>query len=337
MRASWRWSHGCSRRPFVPWRVTRREGRSPPRNRRSPESSAWSCLEHTATIPESAAGGLITLLTRAGHEVICAYATSFRGDRKFFDRPEAEVRQAEAKAACKILGATTKFFPYAHEKLVADEKTIKEVSDWFEEVKPDIVVTHWPIDTHPNHNITSTLVWQCYKRSGGWSLYFFEVEGGMQTLAFYPELYVDITTVRGSEGTGLLLPQESGAAGFLVADARSNAPRPGRPVRGPVRRGLFAGRGQARLPVVARAVPAETPLSNVVTTGVAWAGKAYACDAACRVSPRAFPFVRINERAGSCESSDTPPRSGVNRIAGGGAQRNLRSRAETGKSRVAAP
>ena len=53
--------------------------------------------------PESAAGGLIALLTRGGHEVICADATSFRGDRKFFDRPEAEVRQAEAIAACKIL------------------------------------------------------------------------------------------------------------------------------------------------------------------------------------------------------------------------------------------
>jgi N-acetylglucosamine malate deacetylase 1 len=149
--------------------------------------------------PESAAGGLITLLTRGGHEVICAYATSFRGDRKFFDRPEAEVRQAEATAACKILGATTKFFPYAHEKLVADEKTIKEVSAWFDEVKPDIVITHWPLDTHPNHNITFTLVWQCYKRTGGWSLYFFEVEGGMQTLAFYPELYVDITAVRATK------------------------------------------------------------------------------------------------------------------------------------------
>ena len=45
--------------------------------------------------PESGAGGLITLLTQAGHEVICGYATCFRGDRKFFDRPEAEVRREE--------------------------------------------------------------------------------------------------------------------------------------------------------------------------------------------------------------------------------------------------
>ncbi len=145
--------------------------------------------------PESAAGGLIKLLTQSGNEVICAYATCFRGDRKFFDRPEAEVRQEEAAAACKILGATTKFFPSAHEKLTADEKTVKEVAAWFNDVKPDIVVTHWPLDTHPNHHTTSSIVWQCYRRSGGWNLYFFEVETGSQSIAFYPELYLDITEV----------------------------------------------------------------------------------------------------------------------------------------------
>jgi N-acetylglucosamine malate deacetylase 1 len=145
--------------------------------------------------PESGAGGLIAALARGGHEVICAYATCYRGDRKFFDRPEGEVRREEATAACKVLGATPKFFPYAHEKLVADEATVKEVSAWLDEIKPDIVVAHWPLDTHPNHHATSSLVWQCYKRSGGWNLYFYEVEAGMQSLAFYPELYLDIGEV----------------------------------------------------------------------------------------------------------------------------------------------
>ena len=89
--------------------------------------------------PESGAGGLVATLTRQGHEVILAYGTSFRGDRTFFNRPEAEVRRGEATAACKVLGAEPKFFPYAHEKLVADEPTLKAVSAWLDEVKPDIV------------------------------------------------------------------------------------------------------------------------------------------------------------------------------------------------------
>src|SRR5438477_13126699 len=59
--------------------------------------------------PESGAGGLIATLSRRGHEVIVAYGTAFRGDRRLFDRPEAEVRRAEATAACKVLGASPKF------------------------------------------------------------------------------------------------------------------------------------------------------------------------------------------------------------------------------------
>src|SRR5436305_12272800 len=71
--------------------------------------------------PESGAGGLIAALTRQGHQVICAYGTAFRGDRRLFGRPEAEVRCEEATAACKALGATPRFFPYAHERFQADE------------------------------------------------------------------------------------------------------------------------------------------------------------------------------------------------------------------------
>jgi N-acetylglucosamine malate deacetylase 1 len=146
--------------------------------------------------PESGAGGLIATLTKQGHEVILAYGTAFRGGRRLFDRPEAEVRREEATAACEDLGATPKFFPYAHEKLAADEDTLKAVSAWLEAVKPDVVVTHWPLDTHPNHHAVSSLVWRCYKRRGGWNLYFFEVMTDQQTVAFDPDLYLDIGPVR---------------------------------------------------------------------------------------------------------------------------------------------
>jgi LmbE family N-acetylglucosaminyl deacetylase len=154
--------------------------------------------------PESGAGGLVALLTREGHEVVLAYGTAFRGDRRFFDRPEGEVRRAEATSACQVLGATPKFFPYAHEKLVADDATIKAVSTWLDEVKPDIVITHWPLDTHPNHQAVGSVVWQSYKRKGGWNIYFFEVMTDQQTIAFHPELYLDIRSVRESKRRALM-------------------------------------------------------------------------------------------------------------------------------------
>jgi LmbE family N-acetylglucosaminyl deacetylase len=146
--------------------------------------------------PESGCGGLIALLTKDGHEVICGYTTCYRGDRKIGKEPEAQVRRREATAACQILGAKVHFFDYAHEKLAADSQTLDAVAAWLKEVNPDIVVTHWPLDTHPNHNVTSSLVWQCYLRESRWSLYFFEVMTGQQSLNFRPDLYLDISSVR---------------------------------------------------------------------------------------------------------------------------------------------
>lgn len=146
--------------------------------------------------PESGAGGLIASLTRQGHKVTVAYAACYRADRKVLNRPEAGVRREEAARACKILGATPKFFDYGAEKFEADEATIKVVSDWLNEIKPDIVVTHWPLDTHPNHHVVSSLVWRCYQRQTGWNLYYFEVMTDIQSVNFRPDLYLDIGPVR---------------------------------------------------------------------------------------------------------------------------------------------
>lgn len=160
--------------------------------------------------PESAAGGLIALLTRDGHKVISAYGTAFRGKRKFFDRPEAEVRRAEGVAACKVLGASPKFFDYSHEGLFADRETVEEISAWLDEVKPDIVIVHWPLDMHPNHHVVNSLVWQCYRREGGWNLYFFEVMTGTQSIAFRPDLYLDIGGVREIKREALMMHKSQG-------------------------------------------------------------------------------------------------------------------------------
>ena len=145
--------------------------------------------------PESGCGGLIARLTKSGHEVVVAYATCFRGDRKVGDEPEGIVRRREATAACRVLGATPHFFDYAHERLAADQATLEAVSAWLTATKPDIVVTHWPLDTHPNHHVTSSLVWQSYLRDRTWNLYFFEVMTDQQTLGFRPDLYLEVGDV----------------------------------------------------------------------------------------------------------------------------------------------
>ena len=146
--------------------------------------------------PESGCGGLIARLAQAEHEVFVGYLTCYRGDRKIGKEPEAKVRKREALAACQALGARPHFFDYAHEKLYADEATIEAIAAWLKKLRPDIVVTHWPLDTHPNHHVTSSLVWQCYLREGNWGLYFYEVMTDQQSLNFRPDLYLDIESVR---------------------------------------------------------------------------------------------------------------------------------------------
>ena len=158
--------------------------------------------------PELGAGGLMAMLSQAGHEVISAYGTTHRGERKINGQPEDTVRRAESTAACKILGATPKFFPYPHEALFADPPTIEAVKQWLDEVKPDIVVAHWPLDMHPNHHVVASLVWQCYNHQGraaggppSWNLYFYEVNTftppeQLQTLGFQPQWHLDIEKVR---------------------------------------------------------------------------------------------------------------------------------------------
>lgn len=141
-------------------------------------------------------GGLITKLTKAGHEVIVASASSFRGSRKIDGQPEVEVRRRGAQESSKVVSATPHFFEYDHLSLVSDEQTIDAVSAWLRQTKPDIVVTHWPLDTQPNRHVTSSLVWQSYLRDKKWSLYFFEGLTDYQTIAFTPDLFLDITDVR---------------------------------------------------------------------------------------------------------------------------------------------
>lgn len=142
--------------------------------------------------PEAGAGALISALTSAGHEAFVGYAAVYREGRQIDGLPEAEVRRKEAEEACAVMRATPKFFPYSAGKLFPDESTVGVVRKWLEEVNPDIVLTHWPLDTHPDHHAISSIVWQCYQHDRGWNLYYFEVVTGVQSLHFTPNLYLDI-------------------------------------------------------------------------------------------------------------------------------------------------
>ena len=144
--------------------------------------------------PESSCGGLIANAVAAGHTAHCLYGTNHRVGYTYFGRPEKEVRSAEAVAACKILGATWEFLDYP-EHLEVNPETRRRVADVIAAYAPDIVVAHWPVDTHPDHRSVGILAFEAYLLHRSYAFYFFEVMTGRQSIRFTPSHYVDISAV----------------------------------------------------------------------------------------------------------------------------------------------
>jgi len=147
--------------------------------------------------PESCCGGTTLLYADEGDDVVYLYLTRGEAGIDGVDYEEAaRIRTAEVEASCKILGARPVFLGQV------DGAT--EISaEWYERVRgvlaaegPDIVITHWPIDTHRDHRAMGLLVYDAWLHLGRtFELYYFEAMTGQQTQVFNPTAYVDISGV----------------------------------------------------------------------------------------------------------------------------------------------
>ena len=73
----------------------------------------------------------------------------------------------------------------------------KEMRDLIDSERPDVVLTHWPIDGHRDHAVCGMLVADAWRRlDRRFDLFYFEVMSGVQTQMFHPTHWVDITSVR---------------------------------------------------------------------------------------------------------------------------------------------
>jgi|SRR5579862_1444835 len=145
--------------------------------------------------PESGCGGTLAKFTAAGHEVTIVYLTRGEAgiDGKTHDQA-ASIRSAEATEACKILKAKAVFAGQIDGDTVVNNEWVKKMEGILAAEKPDIVFTHWPVDSHKDHQSASLLAIQCWIRAKQkFELYFFEVCTGEQTLIFKPTDYVDIS------------------------------------------------------------------------------------------------------------------------------------------------
>jgi LmbE family N-acetylglucosaminyl deacetylase len=145
--------------------------------------------------PESGCGGTLAKFTGAGHEVTIIYLT--RGEAGIPGRSHAEaadIRTKESLEACKILQTKPVFAGQIDGSTIMDNDWLHILQGLLDAEKPDIVFTHWPVDSHKDHQIASLLTIQSWIRSSDkFDLYFFEVCTGEQTMIFKPTDYVDIS------------------------------------------------------------------------------------------------------------------------------------------------
>ncbi|HTM89987.1 MAG TPA: PIG-L family deacetylase [Terriglobales bacterium] len=145
--------------------------------------------------PESGCGGTIANYTDLGHEVSILYLTRGEaGIRGKSAQEAAAIRTAESEKACAILKAKPVFAGQIDGDTEVNRSRYQDFSRILQSLQPDIVFTHWPIDTHRDHRAMSLLVYDAWVAAHrAFDLYYFEVEQGTQTQLFHPTNYVDIS------------------------------------------------------------------------------------------------------------------------------------------------
>src|SRR3989449_3914876 len=148
--------------------------------------------------PESGCGGTLARYAELGYAVTIIYLT--RGERGISGKSleeAAKIRSAECETACKIIGAKPAFFGQIDGATEVTRAQVDAMSRVLAAANPDVVFTHWPVDTHMDHQVASVLTIRAWM--GGdlrtSRLYFFEVNSGSQTEGFLPNTYVDISSV----------------------------------------------------------------------------------------------------------------------------------------------
>jgi LmbE family N-acetylglucosaminyl deacetylase len=75
----------------------------------------------------------------------------------------ARVRTAEALRACSFLGAQVVFTDQPDGDTAASVKECDRFTELIGSLKPDLVLTHWPIDMHHDHRSASVLAYQAWQ------------------------------------------------------------------------------------------------------------------------------------------------------------------------------
>ena len=149
-------------------------------------------------------GGTLAKYASQGHHVTVAVATNGEVGSPTLPKHEiAEIRKQEAAAAAKIIGAELVWMNHPDEFLFSNHETRLDFLNVVRRASPDVVLTHAPVDYHPDHRATGQILWDirvmttvpnivteappCAKIP---EIYYFETIAGID---FVPQFYVNIS------------------------------------------------------------------------------------------------------------------------------------------------
>lgn len=120
-----------------------------------------------------------------------------------FDSGEAKrLRYREECEACKYVGAKLYYAGemnapacYPEKQAYANRATCEKIAALIRKLKPRAVFTHWPIDHHDDHTMTSMAVMKAIEMSGEDPEVFYFEQGPWEVAQFMPRFYVDISSV----------------------------------------------------------------------------------------------------------------------------------------------
>jgi N-acetylglucosamine malate deacetylase 1 len=144
---------------------------------------------------ECGCGGTLAKLARLGHNVtVLCLTRGEAGIREAAYDAAADIRSVEAKRACDLLGVRVVFANQIDGQTGTDVQRSAEFSRQLASLSPDIVFTHWPLDTHRDHRNAAVLAYEAWQQaSESFALVYYEVMAGIQTHHFEPNCFVDIS------------------------------------------------------------------------------------------------------------------------------------------------
>lgn len=147
--------------------------------------------------PETICGGTMLVLKNEGCEVVSVYLTSGEaGINGKTDKEAAEIRTKEVNDACKVMGVRHIEMTQIDGKTEINADRYAEMKALIAKEKPDVVFTHWPIDSHRDHRVCSILVYDAWRQlDHSFDLYYCEAMSGLQSQTFHPTDYVNIDSV----------------------------------------------------------------------------------------------------------------------------------------------